>query len=217
MRALSRKLLAILNVRCQFENLSELPLDGDTPLLFLPNHISYIDALLMCAHVPAVFVTSREVEESAFLGALTKAVGCIFVERRHRGDVLRDIDQISSILNQGVNVTLFPEGSTSPGDKLLEFKKTLLEAAIRSRCRVLPVTIEYLAIDEARYDETNRDDVAWYGDMTFFPHLLRFAGRRSIDVRLTILKPTPYREHGCRKQLAADVRQLIAEQLFGTI
>lgn len=215
MRALSRRLLAVLNVRCQFENLSGLQLDGKTPLLFLPNHISYIDALLMCAYVPAVFVTSREVEESPFLGALTKAVGCIFVERRHRGEVLRDIDQITSLLNQGVNVTLFPEGSTSPGDKLLEFKKTLLEAAIRSRCRVLPVTIEYLAVDEARYDETNRDDVAWYGDMTFFPHLLRFASRRSVDVRLTIMNAVSYREHACRKQLATDVRQIITERLFG--
>jgi lyso-ornithine lipid O-acyltransferase len=79
-------------------------------------------------------------------------------------------------------VTLFPEGSTSPGDGLMEFKKTLLESAVRSRCRVLPVAIKYLAVDGARYDESTRDTVAWYGDMTFFPHLVRLAATKSIEV-----------------------------------
>ena len=212
-----RFLLKALKIRCELENLSQRDITSHQGCLFLPNHISYVDALLLWAHVPAIFVTSRETERTPVLGEITRSVGCVFVERRHRGDILRDVDQIASLLNQRTNVILFPEGTTSPGDRLLEFKKTLLEAAIRSRCRVHPVAIEYLAIDGVRYDSTNRDTVAWYGDMTFFPHLLRFASTRSIDVRVRVMPSVAFRHHACRKQLAADVRRQIAHTLDGIL
>jgi 1-acyl-sn-glycerol-3-phosphate acyltransferase len=212
-QVVSRLLLRVLNIRCALETESGEASFDRTPCLFLPNHVSYVDALLISAYVPAIFVTSREIEATPVLGQLTRATGCVFVERRHKGDVLRDVDQIAGLLNQGASVTLFPEGTTSPGDRLLAFKKTLLEAAVRSRCRVRPVAIEYLAVDGAPYDSSNRDAVAWYGDMRFFPHLIRLAATRSIDVRMTVMEAVPFRAHGSRKQLAADVRSRIARRL----
>lgn len=209
---LSRVLLKILNVRCTLENSSGQTFTGVDRCLILPNHISYLDAVLVGAYMPAVFVTSREIEATPGLGHMAKAAGCAFVERRHKGDVLRDIDQLSELLNAGLNVTLFPEGSTSPGDRLLEFKKTLLESAMRSRCRVLPVAIRYTAVDGRTFDESNRDAVAWYGDMSFLPHLMRMAATRSIDVRMTVMAPVPFRDHGSRKRLAGEVKTRIAER-----
>lgn len=214
-QAFSRLLLRLLNIRCALENETKTAPFDRAACLFLPNHVSYVDALLISAYVPAIFVTSREIEATPVLGPLTRATGCIFVERRHKGDILRDVDQIATLLNQGSSVALFPEGTTSPGDRLLEFKKTLLEAAVRSRCRVRPVAIEYRAVDGAPYDSSNRDAVAWYGDMRFFPHLVRLAATRSIDVRMTVMEAVPFRAHGSRKQLAADVRSRIAERLSG--
>lgn len=210
-----RMLLKALNIRCVFENKSGVDINEHAGCLFLPNHMSYLDTLILCAFMPSIFVTSREIEKTPVLGEITRAAGCIFIERRHRSHILRDIDQIATLLNQGTNVTLFPEGTTSPGDRLLDFKKSLLEAAIRSRCRVLPVTLEYRAVDGARYDSSNRDAIAWYGDMTFFPHLLRFAATRTVDVRLSVMPAVAFRQHGCRKQLAADVRRSITQDLYG--
>lgn len=209
---LARLLLRIMNVRCRLENPAGRKFAGSERYLILPNHISYLDAVLVCAYMPAVFVTSREIEESSVLGPLTRAAGCAFVERRHKGDVLRDVDQLTGLLNAGLNVTLFAEGSTSSGASLLDFKKTLLEAAVRSRCKVLPVAIRYEAINDCAFDASNCDAVAWYGDMTFFPHLLRLLATRSVDVRLSVLEAVPFRHHGSRKQLASDVKAKISQR-----
>lgn len=210
---LCRLLLRILNVRCTLRDESGGTYTGLDRTLILPNHVSYLDAILVNAFIPSVFVTSNEIREAPGLGHMTRAAGCAFVERRHKGEVHRDVDKIATLLNAGLNVTLFPEGSTSPGDRLLDFKKTLLEAAVRSRCRVAPAVIRYTAIDGKAFDVTNRDAVAWYGDMTFLPHLLRLAATRSVDVELTIMATVPFRSHRSRKLLADEVKSRIAARL----
>jgi 1-acyl-sn-glycerol-3-phosphate acyltransferase len=209
---LCRVMHRVLNLRVTCANVSGREFTGADGLLFVPNHISYLDVIVMGAYLPAVFVTSREVEATPFLGHLTRAAGCVFVERRRKMPVLRDIDQLTGLLNEGVNVALFPEGTTSPGDGLLEFKRSLLESAIRSRCRVLPVCIRYERIDGQRYDQSNRDRVAWYGDMTFFPHLWQLMTTKSIDVRVTVLGAAVCRGDGSRKRLARDLQARIAER-----
>jgi 1-acyl-sn-glycerol-3-phosphate acyltransferase len=202
----------ILNIRVAFENPSGRTFTGMDGLLLVPNHISYLDVIVIGAYLPSIFVTSREIEATPVLGHVTRAAGCAFVERRHIWDVHRDIDQLAGMLNDGMNVTLFPEGSTSCGDHLMEFKRTLLESAIRSRCRVLPLCVRYERIDGQRYDKGNRDLVAWYGDMTFFPHLWQLMTTRSIDVRLTVLGEVAFRDHKSRKRLSRDAKARIAER-----
>lgn len=212
-RQFSRVMLRLLKIRVTIEGLNGREFTGEERLLLLPNHISYLDVLVINSLIPAVFVTSREIEATPVLGQMTRAAGCVFVERRHKGDVHRDIDALAQLLNSGYNVALFPEGSTSPGDKLLEFKKTLLESAIRSRCRVLPLCVRYERIGGETYDLSNRDQVAWYGDMTFFPHFWRLMRLSSVEARLAVLEEVPFRGHRSRKRLAGDVKNLIASRL----
>ena len=215
-RLLCRLLVRVLSLRCRFENFSGIEEGAHASLLLLPNHISYLDVIVINAKIPSVFVTSREIEATPVLGWITRAAGCAFVERRNIWQVQQDIGQISALLNDGLNVTLFPEGSTSPGEGLMDFKKTLLESAIRSRCRVLPVCLKYEKVSGRRYDASNRDRVAWYGDMAFFPHLWRLMGTRSIDARLTLLSEVPFRGHRSRKRLARDVKARIAERFHAS-
>ena len=178
--------------------------------LLLANHMSYLDVVVIAAHAPAVFVTSREVEETPILGLVSRAAGCIFVERRSRATVHRDIDAITAVLNAGHNVVLFPEGSTSNGERFLEFKRTLLESAIRSRCAVLPLCLRYDRVAGRPFGPANRDRVAWYGPMTFFPHLLGLLRTSSVEASLQVLAAPAFRDHKCRKRLSADIERQLA-------
>jgi len=211
---MARFLMRFLNLHCTTQLQGKAWGGVHQGLLLLPNHMSYLDVIVIAAAFPAVFVTSREIEATPVLSAVTRAAGCVFVERRHRADIIDDITQLSVLLNAGINVVLFPEGTTSPGDRLLEFKQTLLESAVRSRCRVVPLCLRYERIDGHCFGTSNRDQVAWYGPMKFFPHFWQLMARRSIDVRLFVLNEVAFRGHRSRKRLTHDVKSQIEHCFF---
>ncbi len=195
-------LMRILDIRCEVDDPEGLAEVEGRPILVLPNHISYVDVIVINAIFPSVFVTSREIEQTPVLGWITRAAGCAFVERRNVWSVQQDIIQLADLLNRGHSVTLFPEGSTSNGEHLMEFKKTLLESAIRSSCRVVPVCL--------RYDQA--PEVAWYGEMTFFPHLWSLMQTKTIRAQVSVLGEVAFRGHKSRKLIAREVRARIAER-----
>jgi 1-acyl-sn-glycerol-3-phosphate acyltransferase len=209
LRRMCRILLKLLNIQVIVEGAEGLAFVGAERLLVVPNHLSYLDVIIIQSFLPTVFVTSREIEETPVLGQITRAAGCIYVERRHKWSVLRDINQLASLLDDGFNVTVFPEGTTTDGETLLPFKSTLLESALRSRARVLPLCIRYERPDGSRLDLAQCDFIAWYGDRKFFPHLKRLMSLKSINVRLSLLGPIPIRSQPCRKRVTCHAQRLI--------
>ena len=209
LRRMCRFLLKILNIHVTFEGPEWQSFTGSERLLLLPNHISYLDVIIMQAFIPTVFVTSREIEETPGLGEITRAAGCMYVERRHKWYVRRDINQLACMLDDGFNVTVFPEGTTTNGEALLPFKSTLIESALRSGARVLPICLRYERADGSRLSEDECSYVAWWGDQKFFPHLKRLMLPKSLHVRLSVLGPIPVRQNPCRKKITAHAKDLI--------
>ncbi len=188
---------------------------GGQGRLLVANHISYLDVALIGAFFPAIFVTSVEVAETPGLGLITRFAGCLFVERRRKASVLRDIDAMTSLLNRGFDVVVFPEGTTSDGTHFLDFKKSLLESAVRShKCQVTALCLKYEAVDGEAFGSDNADKVAWYGDMTFMPHFLGLMRTRGIKAKVEVLGAVPFREHRCRKRLATTAKGLISAAYF---
>lgn len=155
------------------------------------NHVSYLDVLIISSVFPASFITSVEIARDFFLGTLARLGGSIFVERRKKRRLLKDLDAISKVLSSNLNVVLFPEGTSSNGEIILPFKKTLFRAAIRCRLPVLPVYICYVSIDGDLITPKNRDIIFWYGDMKFFPHFLSLLSINRICVCLEFFSVIP--------------------------
>ena len=199
-RVYSRILLKLIGVKIVLRDPQGLMPKAGSGTLLVANHISYLDAPLMMRVLASVFVTSCDIEETPGLGNLTKAAGCVFVERRTRMKIRRDIQRVAELLRQGHNVVLFPEGSTSDGMHLLPFKSPLFKAAVDAQTTILPVCVRYL---------TNRDQVAWYGDMTFLPHLYQLMECSEVTVEVTLLEPVRYHNHGNRKLACAEARDKI--------
>lgn len=181
--------------------------------LIIPNHISYLDVLAIQSIFPAKFVTSYDIGHTAFLGRLCKRGGCLFVNRKSKRDLLKNIDTISSELNKGSHIVLFPEGTTSPGDRILPYKSSLLESAIRSRSVVYPLCIRYTELNGFPIKSPQFDTVAWYGEMTFFPHLWQLMKIKSLRIQIKTANPVPFRHHKSRKKLTQDLRE-ITSHLF---
>lgn len=178
--------------------------------LIIANHLSYADILVVASLMPSVFITSVELKQTFPLGLFAWLGGCLFVERRSRAGLTREIEEIEKVLARGTSVVLFPEGTTSNGDTVRPFKNSLFTAAVTTGASLLPVCIRYRAANGHPVDANNRDSLYYYGNTTFFQHLPRFLALRSIDVECVILRPIAAHQHLSRKDLATQAHQVIS-------
>ncbi|MGE3522760.1 MAG: lysophospholipid acyltransferase family protein [Candidatus Dadabacteria bacterium] len=190
----------------------------DKNYLILSNHLSYLDIFILFSEFPASFIASvDEVREMFLLGRITALSGGYFVERRNRSTLRTDIDEIADILRCGVNVALFPEGTTSTGERVLPFKTPLISAAEKAGVEVLPVCIKYRRINGEDIGPENRDLVYFHGDMEFFSHVGKLLNVKRIDVEVTILEPLSVSSAGSRKDLSDNVYSVISSEYAGGI
>lgn len=157
--------------------------------LIASNHLSYLDILALSSLFPSAYVASVEVKNTPFLGQITTLAGCVFVERRSRSNLGEEIKEIDEALKIGSNVTIFPEATSTNGEQVLKFKRPLFEAAITSKRKILPLTINYNSIDSEPVTAANRDLVCWYGDMEFASHLFKLCATKHSEVEVIASEP----------------------------
>ena len=178
--------------------------------LIVSNHLSYIDVLAIARRYPSVFITSMEVYQDPLLGIICRAAGCVFVERRSRSLLQDEIATIADALKDGFDVVLFPEGTTTAGDKILPFRKSLMEAATLAGVNILPLCLNYRSVNGQPVSENTKNAVFYYGDDTFLPNLMRVLDLRDIHLEISSLPPVPVNDGACRKRLAEEAREKIA-------
>lgn len=183
--------------------------------LLVGNHLSYLDVLVLSSVQPCVFVTSVDMGEQFFLGDMAELGGSIFVERRHRGQIGNDIGVMAQTLRKGHNVVVYPEGTSSNGERVLPFKKSLLMSAVEAGVDVLPVVIKYTHINGEPFGPSNRDRVCWYGDMNFLPHFLGLMTLKNVRVEMHFLDPIAVSKESTRHELAEKTYGAIST-VYGT-
>lgn len=208
-----RRLLRLLNITV----ISRAPIPVSFNGLLVSNHVSYLDVLVLYALHPSVFVTSVEIQRSFFLGSMAALGGAVFIERRSRAFLAHEIAKLSSVVQSGFSVTVFPEGTTGNGSGVLPFKTPLLEAARMTGRDILPVCISYVSIDGEPVTERNRDGVCWYGDMGFFPHFMRLLTVRAITVEVMPLAVRTLDAAACRKETGAAIRSALDSAYRGRL
>lgn len=134
------------------------------------NHSSWLDIFALNASKRIYFVSKAEVAQWPGIGWLARATGTVFIKRDRR-EVAAQIDVFRNRLAAGHKLLFFPEGTSTDGQRVLEFKPTLFAAffdpALREQMQIQPVTLIYRApegCDPRTY--------GWWGDMDFGPHLL---------------------------------------------
>lgn len=177
----------------------------DRPVLFVANHISYLDITVLGALMSGCFVAKSEVASWPFFGLLAKLQRTVFVHRR-RSAVGRHGDEIGDRLAAGDNLILFPEGTSGDGTRVLPFKSALLAAAERrvgdQSLKVQPVSIAYTRLNGVPLGRGLRPFFAWYGDMELGPHLWTQAALGRLTVVVEFHPPTTIEETASRKALA---------------
>ncbi len=185
--------------------------DGPRPGtgLLVSNHLSYLDILILSALVPAVFVAKSEIRSWPVFGWFGRLAGTLFVERARRNDVGRMSAEIRAVLAGGQLVVLFPEGTSWNGRELLPFRSSLLEPVVGS-----PYPLFIAAIGYTLADGCVENDVCYWGDMVFLPHLLRLMGRKQVlaQVRFAAIGERA----ADRKELARQLHRAVSELRSGS-
>jgi hypothetical protein len=60
----------------------------------------------------------------------------------------------------------------------------MFNAALLADKPILPFTLNYESINQDKLSKANRDQLFWYGDMTFYPHILSVLKLNRIKLKI---------------------------------
>jgi len=176
-RTWSSGLLVIFGIRIVISGKAPAP-----PFFLVANHLSYLDILVLGSTLGATFISKHDIRGWPVLGHLARVTGTIFVNRERRRDAIRVLREIDRAWDEGAGIVLFPEGTSSRGDRIYPLKSALLEWAVRQEQPVHAAALRYETGDpESPADEV----VCWWGDVGFGDHASRLLVLPRVEARIT--------------------------------
>lgn len=188
-------------------------MSGDRSVLFVSNHVSYLDISVLGSVIPGSFIAKSEVAQWPLYGTLARMQRTVFVDRR-ASRTLTHRDEVADRLAAGDNLILFPEGTSGDGTRVLPFKSAFFSVAEREvdgrPLTVQPVSIAYTHVAGLPVGRSLRPFYAWYGDMDLAGHLFALLrlGRARVEVRFH--EPLTIENFANRKALSAYCREAVA-------
>jgi 1-acyl-sn-glycerol-3-phosphate acyltransferase len=112
-------------------------------VVFCANHQSNVDppVLYRTLHPRLHILFKAELRKLPILGVVMETGGFVAVERGRRDEALASIDVAAASIRRGNSFLIFPEGTRSPTDELLPFKKGGFIMAIKAQAPIVPVAI----------------------------------------------------------------------------
>ncbi|MCL4486063.1 MAG: lysophospholipid acyltransferase family protein [Nitrospiraceae bacterium] len=175
-----RDLLLRLGVRMEISG-ADFP---SGPCLLVSNHVSWMDILVIRALLPARFIAKEEIALWPLVGRSAQAAGTFFIARKRLSSFRNIFEQVRVTLENEECVAVFPEGTTTCGERLLPFRSGLFEAAIRTGRPVLPLCLNYETPDRRPLRS-----IAYTGGESFARSFWRTLGEPLITVRIQVFSP----------------------------
>ena len=171
--------------------------------LLISNHVSWLDILVLGGSTGTAFVSKDNLGHGV-IHWLADQNATLYVSREDRKGSKDQAVAIARAAERDQPITLFPEGTTGPGDEMLPFRSSLLEAATYAS---EAVEVRPLALD---YGEA-APELGWHGE-TGKENVLRILGRKGrLPVTVRLLPPLDRTSD--RKALAQTAREAIAQTL----
>ncbi len=184
------------------------------PILYVVNHVSYLDIPVVSGAVEGCFVAKAEVADWPIFGTVGRVTKAVFV-RRVGAQARTQRDEMLSRLLAGENLILFPEGTSTDGSAVAPFKSSLFGIAERLPpglgLTIQPLSIAYTHdADGIPLSGARRALYGWFGDTTMAPHIWRVLGLKGCRVELRFHPPITVAANADRKQLAVQTQAMVA-------
>ena len=194
----------------------------DRAVLYVSNHVSWVDILAIGSVAPVAFVAKREVRQWPLIGITAQLQRTVFVDRERRRQSGEAVAEIVARLQSGTSVVLFAEGTSGDGNRVLPFRSALFGALEHAAAElsgpvfVQPMAICYTDLHGIPMGRQHRPLVAWYGDLDFIPHIKDFIIRGAIDAVLNYGEPIAADGAIDRKAMTQRLEQVVRQMAAQT-
>lgn len=171
--------------------------EANKSYMFIANHTSMIDIMLMLAVVknPFVFVGKKELSKIPLFGFFYKRTS-ILVDRDSAKSRFEVYEQAQRRLNQGLSICIFPEGKVPEEHILLdEFKDGAFRLALEHQIPIVPMTF---------LDNKKRFSYTFFSGS---PGIMRVKMHKFINTALLELDSKKALREEARNLILADLEQ----------
>jgi 1-acyl-sn-glycerol-3-phosphate acyltransferase len=119
-------------------------IDPDSAQILIGNHQSWFDVFAVAANLPKSFhfVAKKELERVMLFGRAWKAAGHISIDRSNQSSAVASLEQAGRQMRKEKSaVVMFAEGTRSPTDDLLPFKKGAFMLALHTGVPIVPFAV----------------------------------------------------------------------------
>lgn len=123
-------------------------LTSDRPAVFIFNHQSSVDALIIAKLVGKDYtgIGKAEIKSFPIIGPALQYTDMVFVDRSNTQNAIEAMKPVvDAITEEGLSVCIAPEGTRSTGRKLGPFKKGPFHIAMQAGVPIVPVVIHNAA------------------------------------------------------------------------
>jgi 1-acyl-sn-glycerol-3-phosphate acyltransferase len=145
--------------------------------MFLMNHRSGLDIPITLAYIEATILSRSDLAQWPVIGVAARRVGTLFVDRENRSSGAAIIHTMTSALERGKGVMVYPEGTTFEGDVVRPFRAGAFKAAERAGAEIVPVGLAY------------EGEAMAFGDESFTKHMVRVSMAKGVRAAIQVGEP----------------------------
>lgn len=194
----SRRLLSVLGIELCHQG---QPIQG---AVWVANHHSWCDILVVMAVSPARFLSKQEVAHWPVIGWLAQRAGTLFI-KRGQGETAQAMHNMAKLVQAGDSVLFFPEGTTTDHAPK-PFHARLFALPIELGVSVQPLCLSY--------HDTNgrRNDIAYVGEQSLIANLWYLLQQQGVQARINFLPTITVTGDSARHQLAQQAHSVIEQE-----
>lgn len=187
--------LALALTGVKLNVVGEQNLDQARPAVFVANHQSTLDALVLGALLRRDFtaVAKKEARLDPRMAVIGAVLDPVFIDRSDLAKAKESLDGVAQKLRDGISILVLPEGTRMPTPTLGRFKKGAFHIARQTGAPIVPIVLR------------NTGELAWRRSL--------FVNPGTVDVAVLDPVPTTGWTADDLDDRIAEIRQRIADTL----
>lgn len=140
----SNRLLNLVKVAPRVINPEKVMPQPGKATLVMCNHTSLYDIPISMQVFPRHSIrmlSKKELAKIPVMGKGMTAAEFPFIDRKNRNQAFKDLEHVRQLMESGIVMWIFPEGTRSTDGKLAPFKKGSFVTAIEAKATIIPVGI----------------------------------------------------------------------------